>query len=80
MWGMVQCLTLLGMYGLILFKASNMLSDGSEMLLLVPSLAGIVRTVASLATRVPDHLDGLLLPTRPLPRSAARLLVRVLSC
>ena len=30
-WGMVQCMTLLVLYGYILFTASNMLSNGSEL-------------------------------------------------
>ena len=41
-WGMIETLTLMGLYAFILFKASNMLSEGSELLLLVPSLAGLV--------------------------------------
>ncbi len=39
-WGMIQVLTLMGMYGYVLFYASNLLSDGSELLLLVPAIAG----------------------------------------
>jgi hypothetical protein len=34
-------LFLLAVYGFILFKASNLISDGSELLLLVPSLKGV---------------------------------------
>ena len=44
-WGMMQVLSLMSVYGYVLFSASNMLSDGSEMLLLVPELAGIVGSV-----------------------------------
>ncbi|CAN0420200.1 unnamed protein product [Pylaiella littoralis] len=43
--GFVQVLSLLFAYGFILFTASNMISDGSELLLLVPALAGIVGSV-----------------------------------
>ena len=41
-WGMIQVLSLMSVYGYILFTASNMLSEGSELLLLVPSIAGLV--------------------------------------
>ncbi|CAN0352003.1 unnamed protein product, partial [Hapterophycus canaliculatus] len=46
--GFVQVCSLMLVYGYILFRrvhASNMISDGSELLLLVPSLAGIVGSV-----------------------------------
>ncbi|CAM9504609.1 unnamed protein product [Ectocarpus sp. 13 AM-2016] len=43
--GFVQVCFLMLVYGYILFSASNMISDGSELLLLVPSLAGIVGSV-----------------------------------
>merc|ERR1719171_2270987 len=52
---MVQCLTLFFMYGFVLFNASNMLSEGSEMLLLVPSIAGLVGSVVlPILGAVPD--------------------------
>ena len=41
-YGFFQLLTLGGVYGYILFNASNLISDGSELLLLVPTLAGLV--------------------------------------
>jgi Ca2+/Na+ antiporter len=42
-------------YGYILFTASNMLSEGSELLLLVPSIAGIVGSVVlPILGAVPD--------------------------
>ena len=44
-WGLVQVLSLTMVYAYILFTATNMLSDGSELLLLVPSMAGIVGSV-----------------------------------
>uniref|UniRef100_A0A7S4F8L6 EF-hand domain-containing protein n=2 Tax=Chrysotila carterae TaxID=13221 RepID=A0A7S4F8L6_CHRCT len=54
-WGLVQVLTLGLVYGYILFQASNMLSDGSELLLLVPSLSGIVGSVVlPILGAVPD--------------------------
>ncbi|CAN0014694.1 unnamed protein product [Ascophyllum nodosum] len=43
--GFVQLLFLLAIYGYILFCASNMISDGSELLLLVPAVAGVVGSV-----------------------------------
>lgn len=42
---MAQIIFLTGMYGYVLFMASNLISDGSELLLLVPSLAPLVGSV-----------------------------------
>ena len=54
-WGFVQVLTLMALYGYILFFASNMLSAGSELLLLVPSVAGLVGSVVlPILGAVPD--------------------------
>ena len=54
-WGLVQVLSLTFCYAYILFTATNMLSDGSELLLLVPSMAGIVGSVVlPLLAAVPD--------------------------
>jgi len=44
-YGFFQVLTLGLVYGYCLMYASNLISDGSELLLLVPSLAGIVGSV-----------------------------------
>ena len=46
-YGFFQLLTLGGVYGYILFNASNLISDGSELLLLVPTLAGLVGCIPS---------------------------------
>jgi len=44
-------------YGFILFKASNLISDGSELLLLIPSVAGIVGSVVlPILGAVPDGM------------------------
>jgi len=40
--GFIQLLFLLVVYGYNLFTASNLISDDSELLLLVPALAGVV--------------------------------------
>ena len=54
-WGLVQVLSLTTVYAYLLFVATNMLSDGSELLLLVPSMAGIVGSVVlPLVAAVPD--------------------------
>ena len=54
-WGFMQVMTLMAIYGYILFYASNMLSQGSELLLLVPSLAGLVGSVVlPILGAVPD--------------------------
>lgn len=54
-FGFVQVLLLLAVYGGILFVASNLIADGSELLLLVPSLRGIVGSVVlPILGAVPD--------------------------
>ena len=45
MYGFVQLIFLLCAYGSILMHGSTLISDGSELLLLVPSLAGLVGSV-----------------------------------
>jgi len=53
--GLLQNLFLLAAYGLILFTASNLISDGSELLLLVPALRAIVGSVVlPILGAVPD--------------------------
>jgi len=53
--GLSGLLWLLVTYGFVLFKASNFISEGSDLLLLVPSLAGFVGgTVLPLLGAVPD--------------------------
>jgi len=44
-YGKIQLLFMLVVYGFILSKSSAMISDGSELLLLIPALAGIVGSV-----------------------------------
>jgi len=47
----------MAVYGFILFKASNLISDGSELLLLIPSVAGIVGSVVlPILGAVPDGM------------------------
>eukprot|EP00919_Chromeraceae_sp_WS-2016_P001894 GHVR01004530.1.p1 GENE.GHVR01004530.1~~GHVR01004530.1.p1 ORF type:complete len:564 (+),score=96.71 GHVR01004530.1:78-1769(+) len=54
-YGDFQLLFLGFVYGYILFNASNMISNGSELLLLVPSVAGIVGSVVlPILGAVPD--------------------------
>ncbi len=54
-FGVVQLLFLGGIYGLVLFKASNLIADGSELLLLIPSIAPIVGSVVlPILGAVPD--------------------------
>ena len=54
-YGFVQLMSLMVGYAYILFIASNMISNGSELLLLVPSLAGIVGScVLPVLGAVPD--------------------------
>jgi hypothetical protein len=44
-FGFFQLLFLGGTYAYMLFFGSNLISDGSELLLLVPSLAGVVGSI-----------------------------------
>ena len=54
-YGVVQLLFLGGIYGMVLFKASNLIADGSELLLLIPSIAPIVGSVVlPILGAVPD--------------------------
>jgi hypothetical protein len=46
-YGLFQLLSLGFVYGYILFNASNLISDGSELLLLVPSVAGLVGSLVA---------------------------------
>jgi hypothetical protein len=54
-FGIVQLLFLMAAYGYILFSGANLIGDGAELLLLVPSMAGIVGTlVLPILGAVPD--------------------------
>eukprot|EP00403_Amphidinium_massartii_P019308 CAMPEP_0178412988 /NCGR_PEP_ID=MMETSP0689_2-20121128/22298_1 /TAXON_ID=160604 /ORGANISM="Amphidinium massartii, Strain CS-259" /LENGTH=563 /DNA_ID=CAMNT_0020034251 /DNA_START=98 /DNA_END=1789 /DNA_ORIENTATION=- len=54
---MSQILFLTGMYGYVLFLASNLISDGSELLLLVPRFAPVVGSVVlPVLGAVPDGM------------------------
>ena len=65
-FGFVQVMMLMAGYGYILFVASNMLSEGSELLLLVPSLAGMVGSVVlPILGAVPDGAIMLFSGERP---------------
>ena len=56
-YGLVQLTTLLVYYGYVLFVSANMIGDGSELLLLVPSFAGIVGScVLPILGAVPDGM------------------------
>ncbi|CDF39506.1 unnamed protein product [Chondrus crispus] len=53
--GLIQVFFLLCVYGVVLFKASQLITEGSELLLLVPSLRGIVGSVVlPILGAVPD--------------------------
>ena len=55
--GVVKILFLMVVYAFVLFKASNLISDGSELLLLIPSVAGIVGSVVlPILGAVPDGM------------------------
>eukprot|EP00049_Salpingoeca_infusionum_P026725 m.27542 g.27542 ORF g.27542 m.27542 type:complete len:576 (+) comp8937_c1_seq2:50-1777(+) len=54
-YGFIQVLLLLFFYAFVLFWASNLISEGSELLLLIPSLKGIVGSVVlPILGAVPD--------------------------
>jgi len=44
-YGFIQLLFLGAVYGVVLMRGSNLIKDGSELLLLIPSLAGIVGSI-----------------------------------
>ena len=44
-YGLFQLMSIGLVYGYLLMYAGNLISDGSELLLLVPSLAGVVGTI-----------------------------------
>ena len=44
-FGMFQIIILMAAYGYVLYCSSNLISDGSELLLLVPSLSGLVGSI-----------------------------------
>jgi hypothetical protein len=53
----VQMTILTGIYGYVLFSAAGMIGDGSELLLLVPSLAGLVGSIVlPVLGAVPDGM------------------------
>ena len=57
--GFVQVMTIGGLYGYLLMYASNLISDGSELLLLVPSMAGMVGSIVlPILGAVPDGCIG----------------------
>lgn len=54
---LTQLFFLTGMYGYVLFNAANILSDGSELLLLVPTLAPVVGSIVlPVLGAVPDGM------------------------
>jgi len=56
-YGFIQLLFLGAVYGIVLFTSSNMISDGSELLLLIPSIAGLVGSVVlPILGAVPDGM------------------------
>ena len=58
-YGFIQLLFLGGVYGYMLMYASNLISDGSELLLLVPSMAGMVGSIVlPILGAVPDGCIG----------------------
>ena len=49
------------MYSFILFKGANLISDGSELLLLVPQWAGLIGSIVlPFIGSVPDSAIGIL--------------------
>ena len=60
-WGLIQVMMLMLGYGYVLFYASNMLSEGSELLLLVPSLSGLVGSLCCQSWARPRRCNHALL-------------------
>merc|ERR1719409_976007 len=58
-------------YGYVLFTSSGMISDGSELLLLIPSLAGLVGSIVlPILGAVPDGMMVLFGGSAPTPEEA----------
>lgn len=56
-YGLFQLMFITSVYGYILYTGSNMISDGSELLLLIPSMSGLIgSTVLPILGAVPDGL------------------------
>ena len=71
----MQLLFLMAAYGYILFTGANLIGDGAELLLLVPSMAGVVGTlVLPILGAVPDGAlrSGSPMRARPEQRTLAR--------
>ena len=55
----IQLLFLFGVYSFILFKGANLISDGSELLLLIPRWAGLIGSIVlPFLGAVPDAAIG----------------------
>lgn len=55
--GFLQLILLVAMYGYVLYSGSNLISDGSELLLLIPAWAGVVGSVVlPVLGAVPDGM------------------------
>merc|ERR550537_711689 len=55
--GFAQLMWAFTSYGYVLFVSSNMISDGSELLLLIPSIAGMVGSIVlPILGAVPDGM------------------------
>eukprot|EP01006_Ploeotia_vitrea_P025263 TRINITY_DN58148_c0_g1_i1.p1 TRINITY_DN58148_c0_g1~~TRINITY_DN58148_c0_g1_i1.p1 ORF type:complete len:510 (-),score=50.31 TRINITY_DN58148_c0_g1_i1:58-1587(-) len=77
-FGFVQLLFLGAVYGMILFSASGMISNGSELLLLIPSLAGLVGSVVlPVLGAVPDGAIVLFSGMGPVAEAQEQLSVGV---
>lgn len=74
----VQLILYLAAYGFVLFSASNMLSEGAELLLLIPSLSGLVGSVVlPVLGAVPDGAIVLFSMLGPREQAAASISVGV---
>ncbi|CBK20419.2 uncharacterized protein [Blastocystis hominis] len=59
-YGLVQLVFLFCVYSFILFKGANLISDGSELLLLVPQWAGLIGSIVlPFIGSVPDSAIGI---------------------
>lgn len=77
-FGFIQVLFLGACYAFCLLKGSNLISDGSELLLLIPSAAGLVGSVVlPVLGAVPDGAIVLFSGMGPIDQAAAQLSVGV---
>ena len=74
-YGFFQLISLGCIYAYILFYASNMISDGSELLLLVPSMAGLVGEIPNKNKKIPYKNNKIPYKKKKIPYKYKRVMI-----